>query len=153
MIRLAHGRSINMGETTPLSHPTLVGLRRITLLWCVSRGPGRQVVHRHHSNLAYSIPSPLTPHSCIAKHHLVLFCLQQSQLTKKTIITAVAKQKPNKGCGGGESGGGGGRGGKVRLKSSAEKKKKKKSSMKWERGERPEAHWMHTAEDFCSPLS
>lgn len=39
---------------------------------------------------------PLTLHSCIAKHHLVLFCLQQSQLTKKTIITAVAKQKTNK---------------------------------------------------------
>lgn len=69
--------------SSPFSHPILVGLRQIMLLWCVYHSPGRQVVHRHHSNLAYSIPTPLTRHSCIAKHHLVLFCLQQSQLTKK----------------------------------------------------------------------
>lgn len=70
----------------------------------------RQVLCRHHSKLSLFSPTPLTLHSCIAKHHLLLFCPEQSQLTrkkkrerkrekkkKKSMITAVAKQKPNKG--------------------------------------------------------
>ena len=70
----------------------------------------RQVLCRHHSKLGLFSPTPLTLHSCIAKHHLLLFCPEQSQLTKKkkkeeeegkkrkkkSMITAVAKQKPNK---------------------------------------------------------
>lgn len=43
----------------------------------------RQVLCRHHSKLGLFSPTPLTLHSCIAKHHLLLFCLEQSQLTKK----------------------------------------------------------------------
>lgn len=43
----------------------------------------RQVLCRHHSNLGLFSPTPLTLHSCIAKHHLLLFCPEQSQLTKK----------------------------------------------------------------------
>lgn len=74
--------------------------------------PSRQVVHRHHSNLAYSIPTPLTRHSCIAKHHLVLFCLQQSQLTKNDNNSCCKTKAKQRGLGGG---------GKVSLKSSAEK--------------------------------
>lgn len=43
----------------------------------------RQVLCRHHSKLGLFSPTPLTLHSCIAKHHLLLFCPEQSQLTKK----------------------------------------------------------------------
>lgn len=43
----------------------------------------RQVLCRHHSKLGLFSPTPLTLHSCIAKHHLLLFCPKQSQLTKK----------------------------------------------------------------------
>lgn len=43
----------------------------------------RQVLCRHHSKLGLFSPTPLTLHSCIAKHHLLLFCPEQSQLTKR----------------------------------------------------------------------
>lgn len=43
----------------------------------------RQVLCRHHSKLSLFSPTPLTLHSCIAKHHLLLFCPEQSQLTRK----------------------------------------------------------------------
>lgn len=43
----------------------------------------RQVLCRHHSKLGLFSPTPLTLHSCIAKHHLLLFCPEQSQLTRK----------------------------------------------------------------------
>lgn len=86
----------------PLSHPMLVDRWRIMLLWCVHHSPGRQVVHRHHSNLAYSISTPLTRHSCIAKHHLVLFCLQQSQLTKTDNNSCCKTKAKQRGLGGEE---------------------------------------------------
>lgn len=135
---LVHGRSINMEKIqggSLHSHPIRVGLRQIMLRWCVCRCRRGQVVHRHHSNLAYSISTPLTRHSCIAKHHLVLFCLQQSQLTKNdnnSCCKTKAKQR-------GE--------GKVRMKSSAAKKLREVRNGKGA-VQTGNPHWKEPAQDF-----
>lgn len=78
-------------------------------------------------------------HSCIAKHHLVLFCLQQSQLTKNDNNSCqAAKQSQTKGWGKGE---GKARDGSPVLKNAREVRM----------GENHSDVWMDTAEDLLKP--